>query len=51
MTSVQEYEWDSFTAAEAAYEKLGADPEIQALQEKVGEVIESSQREFLLKLE
>ncbi len=50
-TLVIERQWDSFAAVEAAVEKMMADPEAQALGEKADEIIESTQIEFLTKLE
>jgi len=50
-TLVVERQWESFAATETAVEKLNADPEAQALDEKTLEIIESTQLEFLQKLE
>jgi len=50
-TLVVERQWESFAVAEAAIQKLNADPETQALDEKTLEIIESTQLEFLRKLE
>jgi len=50
-TLVVEYEWDSLTAMEAAYEKAMADPEWQVLGAKVESVIKSDQMELYVPLQ
>ena len=51
MPGLRRWRWESFAAMEAALQKLFADPEAQALLEKTLEIIESTQLEFLQKLE
>jgi len=50
-TLIVERQWDSIATAEAAFWKLSADPEAKTLGEKALEIIESTQLEFLQKLE
>ena len=50
-TLVVERLWESFSAGEAAHEKLAADPEAEELSKKAGEILKSSRLEFLSKLE
>ena len=50
-TLVVERQWESFAAIEAAFQKLSADPEAKTLGDKSLEIIESTQLEFLGKLE
>jgi hypothetical protein len=45
-TIIVEYEWDSFTALETAYEKAMADPEWQALGVEVESILKSTQMEL-----
>ena len=45
-----ERQWESFAAMEAAYEKILADPEHQALSEALDPILESQQIEFYLPL-
>lgn len=46
-----ERQWDSSAAAEAAIELLQTDPEAQVLVERTRRLVESTEREFLWKLE
>jgi hypothetical protein len=45
-----ERQWESFAAMEAAYEKILADPEHQALTAALDPILESQQIEFYLPL-
>ena len=45
-TIVSEAEWDSFAAMEAYFEKMFADPEMQALIPKWETILESHEMEF-----
>jgi hypothetical protein len=50
-TLIIELEWESFAAMEAAYEKILADPEHQALQKEVGSIVKSNRWELYFVLE
>jgi hypothetical protein len=45
-TLIVEYEWESFAAMEAAFEKAMADPEWQALSAEIESIIKSNQMEL-----
>jgi len=47
-TIIGEAEWDSFAAMEAFFDKMFADPEMQALMAKWEAVLESHQLEFYM---